>query len=207
MICETVRSASSMLARMCMGFAQAQPLFPTPCIDAVVTLSDQHPSVPFDRPPEKAVCLTECLWCLPTKPFPHIPSSARPCPSSTRRSLVFCDTPVTSARRPSNNPHRPLPTTTRQPSPRLIENSKELGKRRVPSSSSFSFSSSFLSSSLRLLHFSPCASISTPSWLSLFLSFAFSLSLLQGYDRRPRNTRNFAWPLFWNSIGDDLFTR
>ena len=35
---------------MCMGSAQAQPLFPTPCIDAVVTLSDQHPSVPFDRP-------------------------------------------------------------------------------------------------------------------------------------------------------------
>lgn len=174
MICETVRSAS-MLARMCMGSAQAQPLFPTPCIDAVVTLSDQHPSVPFDRPPEKAVCLTECLWCLPTKPFPRAthPLVHNPPP---HRSLVFCDTPVTSARRPSNNPHRPLPTAN----PTLASTYWELeGIRKEESAFSFPSFLLPLSSAFFLppfpppasLFFAPRASTSTPSWLSLSLSY------------------------------------
>lgn len=83
---------------------------------------------------EKAVCLTECLWCfLATPPkcssdIPSVPPHARASstskhspaprfPESPSLSLFLSGpdpissdghTLVTSARRPSNNPHRPL---------------------------------------------------------------------------------------------------
>lgn len=119
MICETVRSAS-MLERV-WGPRKRNPFFRP---HVLTRWSPSVTSTPLFRSTGEG-CMSYGMPMMPSyQALPHVPSHTHPL--HTPSSLVFCDTPVTSARRPSNNPHRPLPTTTTttttQPSPQLIEN-------------------------------------------------------------------------------------
>lgn len=73
---------------MCTGSAQAQLLFPGPCIDAVVTLTDQYPSVPFERPRRKLYVLRNAYDAF-QQPFRVLytlpPANPHPCRSHLLR--------------------------------------------------------------------------------------------------------------------------
>lgn len=107
MICETVRSAS--MPECVWGPRKRNPFFRP---HVLTRWSPSVTSTPLFRSTVHGEgCMSYGMpmmpSCSPSK------SSTRRHPSPTPSTVLFCDshTPVTSARRPSNNPHRPLPTT------------------------------------------------------------------------------------------------
>lgn len=127
---------------MCMASRKRNPFFRRPHVLtrwSLAELENPHWPAPLysvRASMEKAVCLTECLWCFlttpPNPPPTHLvrltahPScilnfqalSSIPIPRVSLSVSLFLSGPdpissdghtlVTSARRPSNNPHRPL---------------------------------------------------------------------------------------------------
>jgi len=154
----------SKYARMYMASRKRNPFFRRPHVLtrwSLAELENPHWPAPLysvRASMEKAVCLTECLWCFlaapPNPPPTPLPFRHTPVHPQLPSTLQHPDSPnhlsisvslwtrplssdghtlVTSARRPSNNPHRPLASSNshlRRHNQQVIEDMEELRNGR-----------------------------------------------------------------------------